>query len=101
MNLARRLRKAARSVFRGEPRDIESEASALAAFQWGLLNFWAERRARSIDWMRHTVRLRGDDYWYQFFLAFVEDQSERPDEALEHYSIAAALRPDASPGCGP
>ena len=60
--------------FEGEPRDIESEHSALASFQSALLGSAAGRPAgyipaRSIEWMRHAVRLRGDDYWYQFFLA--------------------------------
>ncbi len=92
--------RASELFFEGEPRDIESEHSALASFQWALLGSAAGRPAgyipaRSIEWMRHAVRLRGDDYWYQFFLANVLDGAGIYDEALVHYSIAAALRPDS------
>ncbi len=53
---------------------------------------WSER---SIAWMRHAVRLREDDYWFQFSLGYLEGLAGHPDEALEHYSIAAALQPDS------
>ncbi len=45
-------------LFDGEPRAIEAEYSALAAFEWGLLELWAGGRGRSIDWMRRAVHLR-------------------------------------------
>jgi tetratricopeptide (TPR) repeat protein len=79
----------------GEPADVGSERSALAAFEWARLNFPDGQMGRSLAWMRHAVRLRGDDYWYQYFLGYLEDLAGHPDEALEHYSIAAALQPDS------
>jgi tetratricopeptide (TPR) repeat protein len=81
--------------FEGEPRDIESERSALAAFQWGLLDLWAGQRVRSIDWMRRAVRLQHHNYWYHYFLAYVANQDGRPDEALEHYGNAVVLQPES------
>ena len=75
----------------GEPGDVGSERSALAAFQWARLDFPDGQMGRSLAWMRHAVRLEGDDYWYQYFLGYLEDLAGHPDEALEHYSIAAAL----------
>ncbi|MHB1562329.1 MAG: tetratricopeptide repeat protein, partial [Isosphaeraceae bacterium] len=77
----------------GEPREVHGEKSPLAAFQWGLLELWAGRKARSIDWMRYAVMLRGDDYWLHYFLAFILDDSGLTDEALQHYNIAVALEP--------
>ena len=68
-----------------EPADIASEHSALAAFQWGLLDLWSGRRAESLGWMRRAVRLRVNNYWYHFFLAYVANQDDRPDEARVHY----------------
>jgi serine/threonine protein kinase/lipoprotein NlpI len=79
----------------GEPSDVTSVRSALVAFEWARLNFPAGQIGRSLAWMRHAVRLRGDNYWYQFFLAYLEDLAGHPDEALAHYSIAAALQPDS------
>ena len=40
---------------------------------------------------------KANNYWYQFFLAFLEDKAGYLDEALDHYSVAAALEPE-SPG---
>jgi serine/threonine protein kinase/predicted Zn-dependent protease len=85
----------AAGLFIGEPRGVEAEPSALESFQWGLLDLWAGRMERAVEWMRHAVRSRGDNYWYQFFLAYVEDQAGHADEALEHYGAAAALRPSS------
>jgi tetratricopeptide (TPR) repeat protein len=78
-----------------EPRDVESVDSALASFEWAQLNFPDGQKERASAWMRHAVRLRGDDYWYQYFLGYLEDLAGHPDEALEHYSIAAALRAES------
>ena len=82
-----------RSPAAGEPGEEVSEKSALAAFEWAWLHYPDGQLGRSIAWMRHAVRLRADDYWYQFFLAYLEDLAGHSDEALEHYSIAAALQP--------
>jgi tetratricopeptide (TPR) repeat protein len=79
--------------FEGEPHQIRDERSALASFQWALLSLRADRRPRAIQWMRHAVRIEQDNYWYQYFLAYIEDQSGLMDEALNHYSIAVALKP--------
>lgn len=77
----------------GEPREVQSEDSPLAAFQWGLLEFWAGRKPRSIDWMRRAVMIRGDDYWLHYSLAFILDDAGMTDEALQHYNTAEALEP--------
>lgn len=77
----------------GEPRDVHREESSLAAFQWGLLQYWEGHKARSIAWMRHAVTRRGDDYWYHYFLAFILDDAGLTDEALQHYNTAEALDP--------
>ncbi len=82
-------------TFEGEPRVVRGENSSLAAFQWGILEHLAGRKARSIDWMRRAVSLGGDDYWYHYFLAFILDDAGLMDEALEHYNIAAALEPSS------
>ena len=81
------------SYFEGEPHDIGDERSALASFQWALLCSRADRLGRAIEWMRHAVRLEQGNYWYYYFLAFLEDQSEQMEDALKNYSIAVALEP--------
>ncbi len=81
----------------GEPRRVSDEKSALACFQWGLLSYRRGRLAGAIDWLERAVHLKEKNYWYQFLLAFLKDEAGYLDEALNHYSIAAALEPD-SPG---
>ena len=71
------------------------ETSALACFQWGLLCYREGRRRRAIDWLQRAARLRRDNYWYQFFLAYLEDKAGYMDDALNHYSMAAALKPES------
>ena len=95
-----RAESLAEVCFEGEPRNIESEPSARASFQWALLGSAVGRPAgmiptRSIDWMRHAVRLRGEDYWYQFFLANVLDGAGIYDErgALQHRGGSPARQP--------
>ena len=78
-----------------EPRRVIDEKSALASFQWGLLCYRQGRRAGAIDWLEHAVRLKEKNYWYQFLLAFLKDEAGYLDEALNHYSIAAALEPES------
>ena len=78
---------------RESPGTIREERSALAAFQWALLWLRNDQTSRAIQWMRHAVRIEQDNYWYQYFLAYIEDQDELKDEALEHYSVAVALKP--------
>src|SRR5262249_24976565 len=40
-------------------------------------------------------RLEQDNYWYQYVLAYIEDQAGFHDDALNDYSVAAALKPDS------
>jgi len=81
----------------GEPRTVKEETSALACYQWGLLCYRAGRRAHAIDWLQRAAWLRRDNYWYHFLLAYLEDEAGFVDDALDHYSVAAALKPE-SPG---
>jgi tetratricopeptide (TPR) repeat protein len=81
------------SRIEGEPRDVAEERSALACFEWALLWTRTKRPARAIEWMRQAVRLEPGNYWYQYFLAYVEDQAGLTDDALNHYSSAVALQP--------
>ncbi|MFI5458840.1 MAG: protein kinase [Isosphaerales bacterium] len=81
----------------GEPRTVKEESSALACYQWGLLSYRERRRARAIDWLQRAAWLRDDNYWYQFLLAYLEDGAGFVDDALDHYSVAVALKPE-SPG---
>jgi serine/threonine protein kinase/Tfp pilus assembly protein PilF len=74
-------------------RDVALETSALACFQWGLLCYRDGRQAGAIDWLQRAVRLKGDNYWHQYFLGFVEDQAGLTEAALGHYNVAAALKP--------
>jgi serine/threonine protein kinase/predicted Zn-dependent protease len=79
--------------FEGEPHDISVEGSALASFQWALLCLRDDQKSRAMQWMGHAVHIEQDNYWYQFYLAYVEDQGGLMDEALNHYTIAMALKP--------
>jgi serine/threonine protein kinase/tetratricopeptide (TPR) repeat protein len=81
--------------FPGEPVDVEVERSALACFEWAVRYLRADSMPRAIEWMRQAVRLNPGNYWYQFFLAYVEDQADRKDDALAHYSAALALEPNS------
>jgi serine/threonine protein kinase/Tfp pilus assembly protein PilF len=83
--------------FPGEPLAVTGESSALACFQWGLLSYRAGRGGRAIDWLERAARLEWNNYWYQFMLAFLEDKAGLVDDALDHYSVAVALKPE-SPG---
>ncbi len=84
-----------RPYFEGEPHVISAEGSALASFQWALLCLHDGQRRRAIQWMRHAVKLEQNNYWYQYFLAYVEDQDGLMDEALNHYTTAMALKPNS------
>jgi serine/threonine protein kinase/predicted Zn-dependent protease len=76
----------------GEPKQVADEPSALACFQWGLLCSSQGRRTRAIEWLQRAVWLEWSNYWYQFYLAYLEDQAGFPDDALDHYSVAVAQR---------
>ena len=83
------------SYFDGEPHDISRERSALASFQWALLCLRDDQGSRAIQWMRHAVRLEQNNYWYQYYLAYLEDLDGLMDEALDHYTTAMALKPNS------
>jgi serine/threonine protein kinase/Flp pilus assembly protein TadD len=78
-----------------EPADVAQEYSALPCFQWALLCLWSEQLNRAIDWMRQAVRLDPGNYWYRYFLAYVEDQGGHTEDAMNQYSTALALEPDS------
>jgi tetratricopeptide (TPR) repeat protein len=77
-----------------EPSDPGPERSALASFQWGLLNYRDKNHLRAAEWLKRATYLKPGSYWYHFFLAYNEEKSGRADLALNDYSVALALRPD-------
>jgi serine/threonine protein kinase/predicted Zn-dependent protease len=80
----------------GEPAHVELEKSASACFQWGLLWSSRDRKDRAIEWLDHAVWLDWSNYWYQFYLAYLEDQDGLFDDALDHYSAAVARQPKSA-----
>ncbi|HKI16992.1 MAG TPA: protein kinase, partial [Isosphaeraceae bacterium] len=78
-----------------DSRDLASETSALTCFQWGLLCYREGRSGRAIAWLERAVWLRWENYWHQYFLAFLEDQAHRTDDAMVHYNVAVALKPSS------
>ena len=77
------------------PSNVNQEESALACFQWGVLALREQRVGRSIEWLRRAAQLKSDNHWYQYFLAYLEDRAGSTDEALAHYTVAVALRPQS------
>ncbi len=77
-----------------EPR-IADEESALACFQWGILNSSRRDPDRAIQWLQRAVRIDWSNYWYQFYLGYLEDEGGWEDDALDSYSVAAAVKPDS------
>jgi len=77
------------------PGNIADEASPLACFQWGLLCYRDRQLGRSIDWLERAVWLKWENYWHQYFLAFVEDEARLTDDALVHYNVAVAREPNS------
>ena len=53
-----------------------------------------EQFRRAIPWLIGAVRRESSNYWYQYLLAYIEDKAGDIDAALNHYSVAWALRPD-------
>jgi tetratricopeptide (TPR) repeat protein len=80
----------------GEPENVLSEKSATACFQWGLLCSSRGRDARAIEWLQHAVWLDWSNFWYQFYLAYLEDRAGLPDDALDHYSAAVVRQPNSA-----
>jgi serine/threonine protein kinase/Tfp pilus assembly protein PilF len=81
--------------FGGEPDRSATENSATACFQWGLLHSSVGHSRRAIDWMERAVTLDSGNYWYLFYLAYLEDLEGLSDEAQIHYSSAVARRPSS------
>ena len=81
---------------RDEPAHPSQERSPIACFQWGLLFSSQHRVRQSIRWLEQAVLLDSANYWYQFYLAYLEDKAGRQDHALDHYSAAVALKPNSS-----
>ena len=77
------------------PLNVNKEDSALASFQWGVLAMRERRLGRAIDWLRRATQLKPGNHWYQFFLAYLEDQAHATDQALSHYTAALVLRPES------
>ena len=50
---------------------------------------------RAIEWLQQAAKLDWPNYWYQFYLAYLEDQAELFEEALGHYNVAVAIQPDS------
>ena len=94
---ARRSRQAARLL--GEPVHVCRRESPSECFQWGLLCSIQGRRTRAIEWLQRAAWLDWSNYWYQYYLAFLEDQAGLLDDALGHYSVAAGCHPGF--GLGP
>jgi serine/threonine protein kinase/predicted Zn-dependent protease len=80
----------------GEPIHPRNESSASACFQWGLLCSSHGEKDRAIEWLEQAVGLDWSNYWYQFYLAFLEDQEGLLDDALDHYSAAVARQPESA-----
>jgi serine/threonine protein kinase/Tfp pilus assembly protein PilF len=80
----------------GEPVHVADEKSPSECFQWGLLNSGQRRRSRAIEWLIRAAWLEWENYWYQFYLAFLEDQAGLLDDALVHYSVAAGRQPESA-----
>ncbi|MGC8643518.1 MAG: protein kinase domain-containing protein, partial [Isosphaeraceae bacterium] len=85
-----------RPLLPGEPLHVGLERSATACFQWGLLWSSRGRKDRAIEWLDQAVWLDWSNYWYQFYLAYLEDQEGLLDDALDHYSAAVARQPNSA-----
>ncbi len=77
------------------PVNLNRGDSALASFQWGVLAMRERRLDQAIDWLRRAAQLESSNHWYQFFLAYLEDQAHATNQALSHYTAALALRPQS------
>lgn len=75
-----------------DPRQVDS---ALACFQWGLLCTLETRPDATISWLERAIQLRNDDYWSEFYLGYRYEQAGHLQRAIEHYSVAVALRREA------
>jgi serine/threonine protein kinase/predicted Zn-dependent protease len=78
-----------------EPAPGTLQRSPTACFQWGLLCSSHGQRARAIRWLQQAVQLEWSNYWYQFYLGYLQDQAGMADDALAHYSAAAVALPNS------
>src|SRR5262249_23329978 len=77
------------------PREVASEATARACFQWGLLaRLWRDRRLM-LAWLERAQFLQPDNYWHEYALAFHLEESGEIEGCLPYYQAAIALRPGA------
>jgi serine/threonine protein kinase/predicted Zn-dependent protease len=86
---------AASTLLPGEPAHVAPESSPTACFQWGLLCSSHGKPDRAIKWLQQAVWLEWSNYWYQFYLAYLQDQAGLTDDALEHYSAAVVRLPES------
>ncbi len=73
--------------------DPSAETSASTCFQWGWLREREGWRDRAIAWLDRAVWLEPGNDWYAYCLADLESRARRLDDALRHYDVAVALRP--------
>ncbi len=83
------------AILEGEPRHVGGVKSAPACFEWGLLCSSQGQTKRAIEWMQGAVWLKWENYWYQFYLAYLLDREGLADDALDHYSAAVACQPES------
>jgi eukaryotic-like serine/threonine-protein kinase len=84
------------SVLESMPQWTQSEPSARACFEWGLLAMLEGRPDRALAWFERTVTLRPDRFWYQFALAYHHAVYGDAGQAMAHYDAAVALWPESS-----
>ena len=87
--------RASRAARYQRPGHVSEEKSASECFQWGVLAARQRQLDRAIEWLRRAAQLSSSNHWYQFFLAYLEDQAHSMDQALSHYTAALALRPES------
>ena len=92
-----------------EPAKLTDDVTALVCFQQGLLCISEQpppsrqeqpevsrqkRFRRAIPWLKNATRREPNNHWYQYYLAYLEDEIGDIEAALDHYSVACARRPD-------
>jgi serine/threonine protein kinase/Tfp pilus assembly protein PilF len=73
-----------------------ADVSALGCFQWGMLCHREGAYEPAIAWLRRAVTREESNYWYRYYLAFLEDLTGRHSDALRDYEAAAAAN-ESSP----
>jgi len=72
-----------------------SETSALACFEWGYLRRIENRPDQALIWFRRAVQIEPNDYWHQYYLAYLAHSIQLYEEAKIHYEAATALYPES------